>query len=127
MMLSKRRPGLSMAEFVEKYETRHAPYAAEQMPTARRYVRRYFGPLSTADQPDDEREFDVATEIWFDDRAAYERAMERFADPVVAARLAQDAQELFDPGRSTLRVHVEEQASQPGGGDGPVGADQGSF
>ena len=105
LILLKRKPGLSMANFVDYYESRHAPLGFSYMPSARRYARRY---LSSTDRGStDEPEFDVVTEIWFDDRAAYDAAMAVLAQPEIAERIARDEENLFDRRRTRMLFVTE--------------------
>jgi len=66
MLLLKRKPGLSLAEFRQQYEEVHAPLVLKQYPTPRKYVRNY---ITTNVMPAgvEELDFDCITEIWFDD------------------------------------------------------------
>jgi hypothetical protein len=42
--MMKRKPGMTMAEFIDYYENHHAKLGETLMPLARRYVRRYVTP-----------------------------------------------------------------------------------
>jgi hypothetical protein len=68
IMLLKRRPDLSMEEFIDRYENRHAKLAEPHIrKSACRYVRRYLHQVPDpvlGDMP--EPEFDVISEIWFE-------------------------------------------------------------
>ena len=80
--LLKRKPGLSMEDFVHYYETRHAPLMTRlQQPEMTGYRRNFVqvegGIFSDGEGP----WFDVITELYFPDRAAYERCMARNAEP----------------------------------------------
>jgi uncharacterized protein (TIGR02118 family) len=103
-----RKPGLSEAEFVAYYETRHVPLILSIAPQIRDYRRNYLhreGSIIAAGarQP----EFDVVTELWFDDQAAFDAAMLAFTDPVNAARIACDEENVFDRSRTTFFVATE--------------------
>lgn len=111
MAFLTRRPDLSREAFVDYYETRHAPLILQLMPGIRAYRRNYLLPgdmiLGSAASPPD---FDVVTEIYFDDRAAYEAGMHAFDDPAVMQRLIADEQNFLDRERTSF-VAVEERAS----------------
>ncbi|QYB04712.1 EthD domain-containing protein [Rhodococcus sp. USK10] len=95
--LMKRRADLTLDEFIERYENGHAPFADKYLPTARHYQRRYIQPLGNPiDGSNYEPDFDVVTEIWFDDQSALEEALGRISEPEVAALFAADEEELFD-------------------------------
>ena len=72
MILIKRRPGMSMDEFIDYYENHHAALGVRVVPNMTGYTRRYLMPLGDgAPEPP----YDVATEIVFDNEAAFEQAM----------------------------------------------------
>lgn len=113
VFLLKRRPGMSFDDFVAYYESTHARLGERVLPTAQRYVRRYLTPFPPSSGEPAEQEFDVITEIWFEDRAAFEAAVARLQDPATAAEIAADEERLFD--RSSIRLFtVEERESVPG-------------
>jgi len=94
VILIKRKPGMTRAAFIDYYENNHAPLGYSFMPGIRSYTRRY---LSSIDgSPDEDRPFDAVTELWFDDRGAFDDAMVGFADPEVAGQIARDEESLFD-------------------------------
>ena len=114
----KRKPDLTREEFRELYEGRHARLGEKHVPNAVRYVRRYLEPApelftGTMFEP----EHDVITELWFDDRAAYEQAMANLARPEVIAEIVADEETIFD--RSKHRVFMVEEC------DSPVGSGRG--
>jgi uncharacterized protein (TIGR02118 family) len=109
--LLARRADLTHAAFVDYYESRHAPLILELMPGIQGYRRNFLDPAGMIVQaggatPD----FDVVTELWFADRAAFQAAMRVFDDPAMMERLAQDEANLFDRGRTRF-IAVEERIS----------------
>ena len=52
-------------------------------------------------------DFDVVTELWFDDQAAFDAAMVAFTDPANAARIARDEENVFDRSRTMFFVATE--------------------
>jgi hypothetical protein len=109
IMLLKRRPDLTMDEFIDRYENGHAKLAAPRMGDACRYVRRYLrqvpDPIS-GEMP--EAEFDVISEVWFADSQSFAAGPD---DPAVEnerwAALMEDEKNLFD--RSRKRFFVVEE------------------
>jgi uncharacterized protein (TIGR02118 family) len=103
-----RKPGLSEKEFVDYYENRHAPLILSIAPQIRDYRRNYLrregAILAAAARPPD---FDVVTELWFDDQEAFDVAMAAFTDPVNAARIAHDEENVFDRSRTMFFVASE--------------------
>ncbi len=112
IVLLKRRPDLSVAEFREIYETRHAKLGERLLiGRAMRYVRRYLNgfPNPVTGVPG-ETEYDVVTEMWFADRAGFESTRALLGTPEIMAEIAADEETLFD--RSRIRFFtVEEQES----------------
>ncbi|OYW88665.1 MAG: hypothetical protein B7Z20_01965 [Sphingobium sp. 32-64-5] len=77
----------------------------------RRYVRRYVQPGDTflyEGAPD--LDFDVVTELWFDDRQSYDDAMIPLGQSEAAQLLAADERALFDMA-SIRRFVVDERES----------------
>ncbi len=109
--LLKKKAGLTRAQFIEYYETRHVPLILSIAPQICDYRRNFLieegaivGPGAAA------RDYDAVTELWFPDRAAFEQAMAAFQDPANAARIAADEENVFD--RNFTRFYaVEERIS----------------
>jgi uncharacterized protein (TIGR02118 family) len=115
MVLAKRKPGLTMEEFREHYETRHAPLARRLLPYMQGYVRNYVrhdvshspeGLEGSGTGPD----FDVATEITIASQEDYERLMARLAEPEVQRAIAEDEERFVDRG-ATKMFFVETETS----------------
>lgn len=103
----RKKPGLSREDFIAYYENNHAPLAIGLIPGMKKYARHYLQPLgSDFFAAGDERPDDVVTEVWFDSRDDYERAMALLTDPATAAILAADEDKLFD--RASIRVRSVE-------------------
>ncbi|HET8612246.1 MAG TPA: EthD domain-containing protein [Sphingomonas sp.] len=109
LTLLKRRPDLSMEEFVRRYETGHAKLGERLLKgSAVRYVRRYLHPVPTPETGVvEEGEHDVVMEIWYPDRATWEAVMKRFSAPEVMDEIVADEETLFDRSKSRFFL-VEE-------------------
>lgn len=97
--LLKRRPGMTLEQFRDHYETTHAKFAEPLRDgLAVRYVRRYFTPIEhpLLDVEAEEPEFDGMMEMWFEDEVQFEKAMKAFADPDLAKAIREDEHNLFD-------------------------------
>jgi len=109
--LLRRRADLSRDAFIDYYERHHAPLILSLIPGIVDY-RRNYGLFEGAfifpgAAPID---FDVVTELWFADRAAYDAAMSVATREDVAARIAADEENFLD--RSATRMFlVEERVS----------------
>jgi len=106
--LLTRKPEITHAEFVEHWLTVHAPLA-HAVPGLRRYVQSHIlDERRRPDIPTIEVEIDGIAELWYDDRAAMERAV---ASPE-AKRLHADGATFI--GRIKTFI-VEEKEIVPGG------------
>ncbi|WP_156679689.1 EthD domain-containing protein [Sphingomonas profundi] len=113
--LLKRRPGLTMAEFIDYYETRHRVIGEKYLRgSATRYVRRFLhsfpNPLTGEVI---EPEHDVVMEIWFPDRETFETTMASLAAPEIAAEISEDEERVFDRAKNRMFT-VEEHESDLG-------------
>ena len=109
--LLKRRTGLTHQAFVEYYESRHAPLILQLLPGIVGYRRNFLDPAgmivhSGGALPD----FDVITELWFADKAAFDAAMRAFEDPRVSERVAADEAHFLDSSQTRF-IAVEERIS----------------
>lgn len=101
--LLTRKPGLSHADFVEYYETRHSVLIRELLPPIVEYRRNFVDRdslrgTSGAPEPD----FDVITELVFADRAGYEEMLALTARPEVASAIAADEANFADRSRTRM-------------------------
>ncbi len=110
--LLKCKAGLSREDFIRYYETRHAPLILSIAPQVCDYRRNFLVMEGAILAPGlAAPDFDVVTELWYPDRAAFEAAMAAFTDPVNAQRIAADEENLFD--RSRTRFFVVEETCSP--------------
>lgn len=108
--LLKRKPKLSHEAFVDYYETKHAPLIRRLLPGIVDYRRNYVDIDGAFLFPDAAPiDFDVITEIWLDDKVAYDRFLAVAAQEDVAQQIARDEENFLDRGRSRMLV-VEERA-----------------
>jgi len=110
--LLKCKAGLSREDFIRYYETRHAPLILSIAPQVCDYRRNFLVMAGAILAPGlAAPDFDVVTELWYPDRAAFEAAMAAFTDAVNAQRIAADEENLFD--RSRTRFFVVEETCSP--------------
>jgi uncharacterized protein (TIGR02118 family) len=105
VILAKRKSGMSMDAFKEYYETRHAPLALSMPHQMVRYTRNYLTPMEGgAEGP-----YDVVTETWFKDKAAFDKNFQDLlGNPERMAIIQKDEENLFD--RSTITFFTAEEA-----------------
>jgi hypothetical protein len=108
--LLKRKPGMSVQESHDYYETRHRLIGEKYLaPFASRYVRRFLEPADG--HSPDENAFDVILEVWYEDQSAYERCGAHLSRPEVRAEIVADEEQLFDRPRNRFFV-VDEHESE---------------
>ena len=103
--LLKRRDGMSLDDFIAYYEAHHRLIGEKYLRgRAERYFRRYLRPRDDSGVPTD---YDVVTEVWFADRAAFDATLAVLMQPDAAAEIAADEERLFD--RSKIRMFAVEE------------------
>jgi len=95
-----RRQGTTREEFIDYYENHHVPLVLSLASMPRVYKRNYVVRAKVADPRSPDIDFDVVTEMAWDDRAGFEEWM---ALPGVPA-IAEDEAKFQD--RSKTRVHL---------------------
>jgi len=108
----KRKAGMAHADFVAYYESRHAPLILAIAPQIEGYRRNYLceqGAIVAPGLPPPD--FDVVTELYYADQAAFAAALSAFTAPDNAARIASDEENLFDRSKTRFYV-VDERASR---------------
>jgi hypothetical protein len=102
-LLMKRRPDISVAQFRDYYETRHAPLATKYSQGIVRYVRRYLDPQPHPETgPGGELPYDVITELWFADKAVYDATLAYITTAIMPDEIIADERNLFD--RSSFKI-----------------------
>jgi EthD domain len=108
LLFLKRNPSMSVEEFRNTYETVHAPFCAPLMKGACRYFRRYTTLMGAPHAQDvTELDFDVITELWYEDRATYEAAVERIANHKMPEKVLPREQQMFDGPKMRVLTVVE--------------------
>jgi uncharacterized protein (TIGR02118 family) len=103
LLFMKRRPGMTMEAFQDYYENHHVPLALKYSSDISRYVRRYLAPQPNPDTgASDELQFDVITELWFDDEAKFQGTVKYLSTSVMPDEIVEDERHLFD--RPTMRM-----------------------
>jgi uncharacterized protein (TIGR02118 family) len=100
IILLARKPGTTLEQFKDYYETVHAPGARERMPAlARAEYRRNFLPESRPGAPID---FDVVTEMIFESEAEFAQMQTERA--ACAQWIADDVEKFADPSKTRSYV-----------------------
>lgn len=114
LLFMKRRPDITVEAFRDYYENSHAPLCAKYSAGVSRYIRRYVDPRPHPETgPAREMDFDVITELWFDDEATFNGTLGYITTSVMPDNIIEDEMNLFD--RSSFRIAtVVEHETAPG-------------
>jgi uncharacterized protein (TIGR02118 family) len=113
MALLKRKAGLSLEEFQRYYETHHAPLAVRIAAMGHDYRRNYLRSMRKAGvEVDGVMPFDVITEVWFKDRAAYEAFSASMKQPEIRQQIVADEERFMD--RDASQIFIVEENCSPG-------------
>jgi hypothetical protein len=110
--LLKAKPGLSRADFIAYYETRHAPLILSLLPEIADYRRNYVDRNGAFESAVAATDFDSVTEMRFADRAAYDRFLACAGRPEIAQAIADDEENVFD--RAATRMFVVDETPSAG-------------
>lgn len=105
MAFLKAKEGMSRAAFITHYESHHVPLVRSIMPGILDYRRNFL--------PDAVTHFDVVTEMWFADQAAFDAAMSLARKSPGADLIAEDEERLFDRSQTQVCVVEERGGSIP--------------
>lgn len=110
--LIKAKPELSRQQFIDYYESNHAPLVKRLLPMIGAYRRNY---LSDADWQDKRGAFnyDVLTELWFEDQPTLDVFYTRIGEPDVLGQIRTDEAN-FLQSDATRMFEVEERPRPPG-------------
>ncbi|MFT4027307.1 MAG: EthD domain-containing protein [Novosphingobium sp.] len=112
----KRHPSLTMEEFIEQYEGRHAKFGEVLFKKAKKLTRRYVQP-----QPNpltgkvEELDFDVILELWFENEADLKAAMAGIPTSGIMDEVRESGARLFASSANPAFTVLEYES--PVGGD----------
>ena len=120
MVLLKRKPGLTLQQFIDHYENNHAPLGVKYQTKMVRYIRHYLHPSPyPLDGTVTEAEYDVLTELWFEDKQAYDEGMALMITGEANSVLSEDETRFLDLTKSRLAYVEEHESALPVGGPAP--------
>ena len=97
VMPMKRRPGMTIPEFREYYETRHRLIGEKYLKRyATRYMRRFTNPTVDRDGQLRDPEYDVFLEIWYPDQATMAACGQVLSSPEAQLEIREDEERVFD-------------------------------
>jgi hypothetical protein len=116
----RKRPDMTMEEFLDYYENQHSQLAKKAglkpaLPNAQRYVRRYLKPEKNpvTGQVIDSG-YDCLMEIWWNSREDYERSFAIISDPERLPAVMADEARLFASHNNPVCSVIEENDSPMG-------------
>jgi len=111
LLFMKRRPGMTFEAFQDYYENRHAPLCEKYASGISRYVRRFLTPHPNPETGETgELEFDVITELWFDDETIFRRTVEYLATSIMPDEVVEDEKRLFDRAKTRMATVIERES-----------------
>ena len=115
LLFMKRRPGMSKEAFQDYYENHHAPLCEKYTSGVKRYLRRFLTPhVNPETGADDELQFDVITELWFEDEAVFRATVEYLSTSIMPDEVVEDEKQLFDRNKTRMATIVECESSLAG-------------
>jgi hypothetical protein len=108
LLFMKRRPGMSFEAFKDYYENHHAPLCAKYASGVSRYLRRFLTPHPNPETgATEELQFDVITELWFEDEAVFRGTVKYLATSIMPDEVVEDEKQLFDRAKTRMATSVE--------------------
>ena len=103
---------MSMQAFEDYYENHHVPLALKYSSGINRYFRRYLSPQPNPDTgASDELQFDVITELWFDDEATFRGTVQYLSTSIMPDEIVEDEKRLFDRPKLRMATIVEREST----------------
>ena len=102
LIFMKKRPDISVEEFRDYYENRHAPLCMKYSSAVKRYIRRYVDRLPHPETGEFIDGPDVITELWFDDEELFKGTIGYITTSIMPDEVIEDEKNLFD--RASFRI-----------------------
>lgn len=114
--LFKRKEGITTSEFREYYENHHVPLKQRllQLPGLQRYERRYLNPIvDPITDAAGNSGFDVITELWFEDKDAFDHYRKVSLEAEYRRITAEDEEKFLDRSRMFFHTVDERRTDVP--------------
>jgi hypothetical protein len=112
LFFMKRRPGMTFEAFQDYYENHHAPLCEKYSSGVSRYMRRFLTPHPNPETgATEEFQFDVITELWFDDEAIFRGTAEYLSTSLMPDEVVEDEKRLFDRAMTRMATVVERESA----------------
>ncbi len=97
VMPMKRRPGMTIPEFREYYESKHRLIGEKYLTGfATKYMRRFTNPTLDRDGQLRDPEYDVFLEIWYPDQASMDACGQALSTAEAQQEIRTDEEQVFD-------------------------------
>ena len=108
LLFMKRRPGMTFEAFRDYYENHHVPLCLKYTSGISRYVRRFLTPQPNPETAaTQELQFDVITELWFEDEAVFRGTVQYLATSIMPDEIVADEKRLVDRALTRMATVVE--------------------
>ena len=108
LLYMKRRPGMTFEAFQDYYENHHVPLCLKYTSGVSRYLRRFLTPQPNPETgATQELQFDVITELWFEDEATFRGTVQYLATSIMPDEIVEDEKRLFDRALTRMATVVE--------------------
>jgi hypothetical protein len=108
LLFMKRRPGMTLEAFQDYYENHHVPLCEKYTSGVSRYMRRFLTPHPNPETgATEELQFDVITELWFEDEATFRGTVNYLATSIMPDEVVEDEKRLFDRAKTRMATVVE--------------------
>lgn len=108
LLFMKRRPGMTLEAFQDYYENHHVPLCLKYTSGVSRYLRRFLTPQPNPETgATQELQFDVITELWFEDEAVFRGTVQYLATSIMPDEIVEDEKRLFDRPLMRMATVVE--------------------
>ena len=108
LLFMKRRPGMTFEAFRDYYENHHVPLCLKYTSGVSRYLRRFLTPQPNPETgATQELQFDVITELWFEDEATFRGTVQYLATSIMPDEIVEDEKRLFDRALTRMATVVE--------------------
>jgi hypothetical protein len=112
LLFMKRRPGMTREAFQDYYENHHVPLCLKYTSGVSRYIRRFLTPHPNPETGvSDELEFDVITELWFDNEATFKGTVKYLETSIMPDEVVEDETRLFDRPKMRMATIVEHETT----------------
>lgn len=114
ILMARKKPGMSHEDFVQYYNNNHIAFMHSILDPGAAKHRRNFVLRNAESGAENEAkgapraadEFDVITEVFYENRETAEETMKAYADPDIRRRAQEDEERFLEPG--SIRVYVVE-------------------